>query len=167
MRIIGFILKTVLVLVALAAGSLAAIWFFNPFAPEIAMGDPLPTGRRVTDDGIVANYFPGTGTGKRPGILFLGGSEGGLSSGVTRMAKDLQSRGYSVLHVSYFGAPGQPPILSLIPLETFDRALAWLKAQPDVDPARIAVVGGSKGAEAALIVAARHPELRAVVAGMP
>jgi dienelactone hydrolase len=90
-----------------------------------------------------------------------------LSPGVTRMAKDLQSRGYSVLHVSYFGAPGQPPILSHIPLETFDRALDWLKAQPDVDPARIAVVGGSKGAEAALIVAARHPELRAVVAGMP
>lgn len=167
MRIIGFILKTLLVLVVLAAGSLAAIWFFNPFAPEIAMGDPLPTGRRVTDDGIVANYFPGTGAGKRPGILFLGGSEGGLSPGVTRMAKELQSRGYSVLHVSYFGAPGQPPILSLIPLETFDRALGWLKAQPDVDGERLAVVGGSKGAEAALIVAARHPELRAVVAGMP
>jgi hypothetical protein len=167
MRVVGFLLKTVLVLVVLGAGGLFAIWYFNPFAPEIAMGDPLPTGRRVTDNGIVANYFPGTGAGKRPGILFLGGSEGGLSPGVTRMAKDLQSRGYSVLHVSYFGAPGQPGKLDLIPLETFDRALDWLKAQSDVDPARIAVVGGSKGGEAALIVAARHPELRAVVAGMP
>jgi dienelactone hydrolase len=167
MRVVGFLLKTILVLLVLAVGGLAAVWYFNPFAPAISMGDPLPTGRRVTDDGIVANYFPGTGAGKRPGILFLGGSEGGLSPGVTRMAKDLQSRGYSVMHVSYFGAPGQPPILSHIPLETFDRALDWLKAQPDVDPARIAVVGGSKGAEAALIVAARHPELRAVVAGMP
>jgi len=167
MRVVGFLLKTVLVLVVLGAGGLFAIWYFNPFAPEIAMGDPLPTGRRVTDNGIVANYFPGTGPGKRPGILFLGGSEGGLSPGVTRMAKDLQSRGYSVLHVSYFGAPGQPGKLDLIPLETFDRALEWLRAQSDVDPARIAVVGGSKGGEAALIVAARHPELRAVVAGMP
>jgi dienelactone hydrolase len=167
MRVVGFLLKTILVLLVLAVGALAAAWYFNPFAPEIAMGDPLPTGRRVTDVGMVANYFPGTGAGKRPGILFLGGSEGGLSPGVTRMAKELQSRGYSVLHVSYFGAPGQPPILSLIPLETFDRALGWLKAQPDVDGERLAVVGGSKGAEAALIVAARHPELRAVVAGMP
>ncbi len=167
MRVVGFLLKAILVLVVLAVGGLAAVWYFNPFAPEISMGDPLPTGRRIAEDGIVANYFPGTGGSKRPGILFLGGSEGGLSPGVTRMAKDLQSRGYSVLHVSYFGAPGQPPILSHIPLETFDRALDWLKAQPDVDPARIAVAGGSKGAEAALIVAARHPELRAVVAGMP
>jgi dienelactone hydrolase len=167
MRVVGFLLKAILVLVVLAAGGLAAVWYFNPFAPEIAMGDPLPTGRRIREDGIIANYFPGTGSGKRPGVLFLGGSEGGLSPGVTRMAKELQSRGYSVLHLSYFGAPGQPPILSLIPLETFDRALAWLKAQPDVDGERIAVVGGSKGAEAALIVAARHPELRAVVAGMP
>lgn len=167
MRVVGFLLKTILVLLVLAVGGLAAVWYFNPFAPEIAMGDPLPTGRRVTDDGLVANYFPGTGAGKRPGILFLGGSEGGLSAGVTRMAKELQSRGYSVLHLSYFGAPGQPPILSRIPLETLDRALGWLKARPDVDPARIAVLGGSKGAEAALIVAARHPELKAVVAGMP
>ena len=167
MRVVGFLLKTILVLLVLAVGGLAAVWYFNPFAPEIAMGDPLPTGRRVGDDGIVANYFPGTGAGKRPGILFLGGSEGGLSPGVTRMAKELQSRGYSVLHLSYFGAPGQPPILSLIPLETFDRALGWLQAQPDVDAERLAVVGGSKGAEAALIVAARHPQLRAVVAGMP
>ena len=54
-----------------------------------------------------------------------------------------------------------------MPLELFDRALGWLKAQEEVDGARLAIVGGSKGAEAALIVASRHPELRAVVAGMP
>lgn len=167
MRIIGLILKTFLVLVLLLVAALAAAWFFNPFAPEIAMSDPLPTGRRVTDSGLVANYFPGTGAGKRPGILLLGGSEGGLSPGVTRMAKDLQARGYTVLQVSFFRAPGQSARLERIPLEIFDRALSWMKAQPDVDPARLGVMGGSKGGEAALIIAARHPELRAVVAGMP
>jgi len=38
---------------------------------------------------------------------------------------------------------------------------------PEVDAARVGVVGGSKGAEAALLTAARHAELRAIVVGMP
>jgi hypothetical protein len=58
-------------------------------------------------------------------------------------------------------------VLENAPLESFDRALAWLARQPSVDPSRLAVVGASKGAEAALLIATRHPELRAVVAGMP
>jgi hypothetical protein len=49
----------------------------------------------------------------------------------------------------------------------FDRALDWLRRRPEVDPKRMAVVGHSKGAEAALLVGVRHPELRAVVAGAP
>jgi hypothetical protein len=48
MRVVGFLLKTILVLLVLAVGGLAAVWYFNPFAPAISMGDPLPTGRRVT-----------------------------------------------------------------------------------------------------------------------
>ena len=144
-------------LVLLAVGALVAVWAFNPFAPSIGLSEPFPTGRRISDNSLTANYFPGTGAGKHPGVLMLGGSEGGLSMGVTRMATDLQSRGYSVMHVSYFGAPGQPTKLALIPLETFDRALDWLKSQADVDGQRIAVLGGSKGAEAALIVAALSP----------
>ena len=35
-------------------------------------------------------------------------------------------------------------------LELFDKGLDWLKTQPGIDPARIAVMGASKGAEAAL-----------------
>jgi dienelactone hydrolase len=167
MRIVRFLLTGVLVVLLLAVGAIAVQWFFNPLAPAVVMSDPLPTGRRVSDDGLLANYFPGKGAGPHAGILMLGGSEGGLSSGVMRMALDLQARGYGVLHVSYFAAPGQSARLERIPLETFDRGIAWLKAQPDIDPSRLAVIGGSKGAEAALIVAARHPELRAAIAGMP
>src|SRR5205807_1722624 len=47
------------------------------------------------------------------------------------------------------------------------RALDWLAARPEVDPKRIAVDGGSKGAEAALVFASRDPRVRAVVVGMP
>ncbi len=167
MRIIRFLLYTLLVIVALAVAGVAALWVLNPFAPEVTVADPAPEGRRVTENGLIANYYPPTAAGKHPGVLLLGGSEGGLGSGGGRMAKALQAKGYAVLHVSYFGAPGQSKVLALVPLETFDRALDWLKARAEVDAERLAIVGGSKGAEAALIVATRHPELRAVVAGMP
>ncbi len=167
MRVLRFLLYTILVLIGLAVASVAAIWALNPFAPEVVVADPAPEGRRITENGLLANYYPPQRNGKRAGVLLLGGSEGGLSPGVGRMAKALQAKGFAVLQVSYFAAPGQPAKLEFVPLETFDRALEWLKAQPEVDAARIGIVGGSKGAEAALIVATRHPDLRAVVAAMP
>jgi dienelactone hydrolase len=167
MRALRFLFYTVLVLIGLAVAGVAALWILNPFAPPVVVADPGPTGRRITDNGLLANYYPAKGEGKHPGILMLGGSEGGLGPGVGRMALALQERGFAVLHVSYYRAPGQPPRLELVPLETFDRAIAWLKAQPEIDAERLAIVGGSKGAEAVLIVATRHPDLKAVVAGMP
>lgn len=167
MRVLRFFFYTILVLIGLGVAGIAALWVLNPFAPEVVVGDPAPEGRRIAENGLLANYYTPRGDGRHAAVLLLGGSEGGLSRGAARMATALQQEGFAVLHVSYFGAPGQPPKLELIPLETFDRALDWLKARPEIDPARVAIVGGSKGAEAALIVATRHPDLRAVVAGMP
>lgn len=138
-----------------------------PWAPPVDMADPAPTGQRISEAGLIANFFPAAGPGRHPAILVLGGSEGALGTGTTRIAKAFQVEGWTALHLSYYRAPSQPPTLENIPLETFDRALAWLAARADVDAKRIAIVGGSKGAEAALLVASRHPEIVAVVAGMP
>jgi uncharacterized protein len=134
---------------------------------QIDIVDPGPEGLRVAQDGVFANYFPAQGSGPHPGVVLLGGSEGGLSQGVRQAAVALQNEGYSVLTPSYFGGPDQPRHLEGVPLETFDRALAWLAARPEVDAGRIVLGGVSKGAEAALLVATRHPELRGVVAGVP
>ena len=68
---------------------------------------------------------------------------------------------------AYFRGPGQNPDLELIPLELFSSALRWLSRQPEVDPSGLGILGGSKGAEAALLVAVRHPELKAVIAALP
>jgi fermentation-respiration switch protein FrsA (DUF1100 family) len=46
-------------------------------------------------------------------------------------------------------------------------ALAWLQAQPDVDPARIGILGESMGAVTAIRAAARLPAIQAVVADSP
>lgn len=150
---------------------LAAITAFGATAqmgvPPIEISDPGPTGRRVTDDGLTANFYPATAPGKHGAILIVGGSEGGLGMGTTRMARALQADGFSVLHISFFRAPGQSEALQRVPLERFATGIAWLQRQPMVDKRRIGLIGGSKGAEAVLLVASRNPTVRVVVAGMP
>lgn len=142
------------------------LWIWKPWIPEVEVVEPGEGGTRVTVGGNPANYYAPRGSAA-PGLLLLGGSEGGLGSGLGKMAEDLHGQGYAVLQLSYFRAPGQPEDLVRVPLETFLSGLDWLKAQPGIDPARIGIVGGSKGAEAALITAARRPDVRAVVGGMP
>ena len=137
----------------------------QPRVPPVPDAPPGETGRRITEEGLLANYFPARNKG--PALLLLGGSVGGLSPEMNNIAKALQKEGFSALHLSYFRAPGQNARLELIPLEYFAAALAWLRKQPEVDPTRLGIIGGSKGAEAALLVAVRHPELKAVIASLP
>lgn len=121
----------------------------------------------VADHGLVARVFTPAGPARRhPAILVLGGSEGGLesSSGEARL---LANQGYVTMALAYFNAPGLPEQLTNIPLEYFGTALNTLRARPDVDPARVGIVGTSKGGEAVLLIASRHPEIKAVVAGVP
>jgi uncharacterized protein len=136
----------------------------NRVAP-VQMTPPGETGRRITDDGLLGNYFPARQRG--PAVLMLGGSAGGLVPETNRAAMALQGEGFSAFHLSYFRAPGQNPRVELIPLEYFSKALAWLRRQPEVDPARVAIIGSSKGSEAALLVATRDPQLKAVIAALP
>jgi uncharacterized protein len=133
--------------------------------PPIQLAPPGDTGRRITEDGLLANYYPAQR--EAAAILLLGGSVGGLSPLTNDIAKALQAEGFTTLHLSYYRGPGQSARLELIPLEYFASALAWLSRQPEVDRARMGIVGGSKGAEAALLVAVRHPELKAVVVAAP
>ena len=133
--------------------------------PPVQLAPPGETGRRITEDGLLGNYFPASQRG--PAVLILGGSVGGLVAETNRVAAALQQEGISSLHLSYFRAPGQSPRLELMPLEYFDKALAWLRRQPEVDPDRMGIIGGSKGAEAALLIAVRHAELKAVIATVP
>lgn len=161
-RRLGIGCLSVFALFAVAAG---ALWLIKPWAPKIVVVDPGSGGTRVTDQGLLANYYPAKD--RAPGILVLGGSEGGLSASADAEGRELRDAGYSTLVVSYFGGPKQPKAMDALPLETFDTALEYLKSQPQVDPSRLGIVGTSKGGEAALLVASRHPELKATVGLVP
>ena len=108
-------------------------------------------------------YRPNSST-PLPTILIIGGSEGGLQA---QTAALWASHGYAALAVGYFGLDGLPNMLSEIPLETFDNALAWLRTQPSVDVEQIAIHGTSRGSEAALLTAIANPDLAAVITVVP
>jgi len=153
--------------ILLAHAGIIGLLVWQPWAPPVVLADPSPEGVRVRIAGNPANYFPSHGPDPKPGVLILGGAEGGLGTGSALTARALQQAGYSTLQFSYFRAPGQTSKLARVPLEKFHAALAWLKSQPAVDPERIGVIGTSKGAEAALLLTTRAGDVDAVVAAMP
>lgn len=163
-RRIGIVFAVLLTLLVIGA---AWIWYAKPWIPKAELIDPRPAGVRVTESGLLANFYPTAREGKQPAVLVLGGSEGGLGTEMTGIARALQGEGYSDLHVAYHRGPGLPKRMVDLPMERFESALAWLKARPEVDPERIAIAGWSRGAEVAQLIAIRHPEIRALVLGMP
>jgi hypothetical protein len=123
--------------------------------------------------------FPGAvfatlpGNVRRPALIVLGGSEGGGWVARDRSPR-FASRGFAVLGLPYYspGAkdreiPELPAAFADIPVERLDAAFAWLKARPEVDASRVALVGVSKGAEFVLIAASRFKWITSVVAIAP
>lgn len=129
----------------------------------------------VHADGLVGELYRPTTPGPHPAVLVLGGSGGGLHPQVDAAAL-LASHGYVALGLAYFQGfeTWNPALAKLprelidIPLEDFHQAAAWLRRQPNVDAKHVAIMGWSKGAEAALVSAATWPEdFQAVIGFMP
>lgn len=120
----------------------------------------------VSDNGLVGVFYAAPGKTKLPVIVTFGGSEGGLSSG-EYAAMYWASRGYAALGLAYFNATGLPDYLTEVPLEYFEKAFAWVDARPEVDATKLAVMGGSRGGELALLLGASFPRVSAVIAEVP
>lgn len=93
-------------------------------------------------------------------VLVLSGSSGQVEVDRVRLLAD---RGAAALSIRWFGDAGQPPGICEVPLETFVPVLDRLASLTD----HLAVLGVSKGAEAALLLACRDARIRAVGALSP
>jgi dienelactone hydrolase len=118
------------------------------------------TRTEVRDEGLVGTLFEPPGPGPHPVVMVLMGSGGGLNK---PRAALLASRGYAALALAYFGAPGLPSQLGSIPLEYFDRALAFLARRPSLDAGRVFAFGQSRGGELALLLGAQCPAVKGVI----
>ncbi len=130
------------------------------------MGEGVRT-LRVEEQGLRGVLFvpPGAASGaRRPGVLVVGGSNGGLPS---RPAAWLASHGFAALALAYFRFGDLPDTLENIPLEYFGRALEWMAHRPEIDPGKLAASGTSRGGELVLQLGSMYPQIRAVVAYVP
>ena len=108
--------------------------------------------------------------GTRPLLVGLGGSEGGNPWASERWKEQRErflDQGYALLALGYFGTPNSPEHLDRISLDGVHAAIMEAARDPRVDGRCIAVIGGSRGAELALLLASHYPEIRAVVAIVP
>jgi dienelactone hydrolase len=119
----------------------------------------------VRDGRIRGTLFAIEGATNAPGVIVLGGSDGGNLWAFA--AALLAAHGMVALSLPYFAFEDLPTDLVEIPLEYFGEAIDWLRARPEVGAARVSVLGMSRGGEAALLLGATFPEVAAVVALVP
>ncbi len=98
-----------------------------------------------------------------PGVVVVyGGSEGGRDA---PRAQWLASEGFEVLSMHFFGQEGQEPLLANVPLEQFDEVSDYIAKHTDGGP--VTVIGTSKGAEFAELLAAKGFAVDNLVAFVP
>jgi pimeloyl-ACP methyl ester carboxylesterase len=112
------------------------------------------TPEEVAVPGVRGRFFPAA-PGTTPGIpvLVLAGSGGGLPD---TQAALLASHGHPALAQGIFAYEDLPPTLRDIPLESFRSGARWLEQRTGAH--RVAVMGTSRGSEAAGLAASYFPE---------
>lgn len=113
---------------------------------------------------FVAHYYPAPDNADKPVVMVLGGSEGGLP---VKLAQAVADQGYPTLALAYFKQAELPEELEHIPLEYFTKAKSWLMDKHKADAEQIMLVGWSKGAELALLLASTDSDFHHVVAIAP
>src|SRR5262249_1212032 len=121
-------------------------------------------GQRTRTAGLVGTLFLPPGDGRFPTVIVVSGGGGAIEE---FRAAVLASHGYAGLALAYFAQPGLPRGLVNIPLEYFEGAIAWVRAQPWFSDRLLAVSGVSRGGELALLLGATFPEIGAVMAWVP
>ena len=105
-----------------------------------------------------------------PLLVGLGGGEGGNAWASERWKPQRErflEQGYALLALGYFGTPNSPQHLDRISLDGVHAAIRKAASDPRVDARCIALIGGSRGAELALLLASEYPDIKAVVAIVP
>lgn len=100
-------------------------------------------------------------------VVGLGGSEGGnawTSDYWKKTREQFLAKGYAFLALGYFGCKGTPKILDQIAIDEVYQAIATAKKHQKVDSNKIALIGGSRGADLALLLASYYQDIDAVVA---
>ena len=114
---------------------------------------------------LFAWFIPASGVAKAPAVLVMHGW-GANASMMLSSAAPLSMAGFAVLLLDArcHGASGDEAFTSLPRFaEDIEAGLDWLALAPQVDATRLAVIGHSVGAGAALLSATRRADIRAAI----
>lgn len=102
----------------------------------------------------------------QPLIVGLGGSEGGnaWTSNHWKNTRDqFLEKGYAFLAIGYFGCNGTPDTLNKISIENVYQAIQVAAKHELVNKQKIAIIGGSRGADLALLLGSYYSDINCVV----
>lgn len=115
---------------------------------------------------VESKLYVGDGE-NQPLIVGLGGSEGGnaWTSDYWKKTRDqFIEKGYAFLAIGYFGAKGTPAKLEKIAIEDVHYAIEVAKKNKKINKENIAIIGGSRGADLALLLGSYYDDIKGVVA---
>ncbi|WP_290796473.1 acyl-CoA thioester hydrolase/BAAT C-terminal domain-containing protein [Flavihumibacter sp. UBA7668] len=115
---------------------------------------------------VQAILYKGIGN-KQPLVVGFGGSEGRnawASRYWQKTREEFIQKGYAFLAVGYFGSKGTPAILDKIALDEVYNAISAAKQHPLIDGNKIALIGGSRGADLALLIGTYYSDISCVIA---
>ena len=107
---------------------------------------------------------------KQPLIVGLGGSEGGNAwdSDYWKKTRDqFIAKGYAFLAIGYFGGKGTPDTLNKISINQVHDAILVATKNKKINKRKIAIVGGSRGGDLALLIGSYFKDIKCVVAMVP
>ncbi len=114
---------------------------------------------------VESQLFLGSGA-KQSLVVGFGGSEGGnawASDYWKTVREQFIEKGYAFLAIGYFGAKGTPDTLNKIAIENIYEAIKVAQKHPQVRNKAVALIGGSRGADLALLIGSYYKDIRCVV----
>jgi len=125
--------------------------------------------QKLVTPNIESILYTGEGDNQKL-IVGLGGSEGGnaWSSDFWKPTRDeFIKKGYAFLALGYFGAPGTPAILDKISIEDVHNAILLASKEKKINKNKIAIIGGSRGGDLALLIGSYYRDISCIVALVP
>jgi dienelactone hydrolase len=110
--------------------------------------------RAIHEDGFHAKFFVKDFKPRKTTVVLIGGGQWG-----DYWAQQFAHKEMVGLSLPYTGKEGLPKSPEEIDLEYFENAIKWLSKQKEVDPNKIVLMGASRNAELALVIASTFPKI--------
>ncbi|MGB2128222.1 MAG: acyl-CoA thioester hydrolase/BAAT C-terminal domain-containing protein [Flavicella sp.] len=117
----------------------------------------------IRENGFRVNLYVKEGILDTTTIILVGGGAWG-----DYWAQEFSKKGKVGVSIPYVGETGMPKLVEAFPLDYFEKALQWLSKRQEVNAEKIVVMGASRNAELALLLASKFPNyISGVIAYSP